>query len=363
MTILFRYMVREYLKIFAMCLSGLMTVYLVVDFFEKVRKFIRYDAELSAMFAYFALRTPAIVFQIAPMAVLMATLLTLGLLSRNHEITAMRSCGISLYRIALPFLVCAFCIALVLLGLSAVAMPVSSAQAEYVKAARIEKKPALATFTAQRPWLQAGPRLLINVEAVDPDGSTLRGVTLYRLTDTFQLDAITESRELRYEGDGWTMHQAVQRTLFPDGRLRTDTFDRLPVSLSQKPEDFRSWAKMESEEMTLPALADYTDRLRRDGYSFSRPLTDFHGRIAFPFVCVVMTLVGIALSLRRTGVRGSGIAVGIGQALALGFLYWAAHSVAIAFGRTAVLTPMVAGWLANLMFFSFGCYLLLNVRQ
>ncbi|HMZ56656.1 MAG TPA: LptF/LptG family permease, partial [Nitrospira sp.] len=97
MTILFRYMLREYVKIFGMCFSGLMTIYLVIDFFEKVRRFLRYDAHALDVLAYFVLKMPAISYQIAPLAVLMATLLTIGLLSRSHEITAMRSCGISLY--------------------------------------------------------------------------------------------------------------------------------------------------------------------------------------------------------------------------------------------------------------------------
>src|SRR5918992_1654837 len=138
MTILFRYLVREYMKIFLMCFAGLMTVYLVVDFFEKVRRFIRFDAEVIHIVAYFLLRTPAISFQIAPLGILMATLLTLGMFSKNHEITAMRSCGISLLRTAMPFLLFSLAITVGLFGLSAVVIPLSSAGAEYVKTALIE---------------------------------------------------------------------------------------------------------------------------------------------------------------------------------------------------------------------------------
>ena len=104
MTILFRYILREYAKIFFMCFAGLMTIYLVIDFFEKIRRFLRYDSDIISMLTYFALKIPAISFQIAPFAILMATLLTLGLLSRSNEITAMRCCGISLLWITSPFL-------------------------------------------------------------------------------------------------------------------------------------------------------------------------------------------------------------------------------------------------------------------
>ncbi len=363
MTILFRYILREYSKVFLMCFAGLMTVYLVVDFFEKVRKFIRYDAELLTILGYFALRTPSITFQIAPLAVLMATLLALGMLSRNHEITAMRSCGISLYRIAFPFVAFSLTVSLVLFGISAWVMPYATAQAEYVKTAQIEKKSGLATFKADRPWIQIDNHTLMNIEVVEPDGAILRGISLYQLGPDFRLAEITEAADVRYGPEGWVLHKGVSRSLLPDGRLVTERFHAKPIRMSQTPEDFNTWAVVESEEMTLPALRSYIDRLRKDGYSFARMLTDYYGRIAFPFVCLVMTIVGIALSLRRSGVRGSGMAVGIGQALVIGFLYWTTHSVAIAFGRSGALAPLMAGWIANLLFLSFGLYLFLKVRQ
>jgi lipopolysaccharide export system permease protein len=56
------------------------------------------------------------------------------------------------------------------------------------------------------------------------------------------------------------------------------------------------------------------------------------------------------------------MAIGIGQALAVGFCYWATHSIAIALGRGGMLAPPLAGWMANLLFASFGLYLLLKVR-
>jgi lipopolysaccharide export system permease protein len=123
MSILFRYIFREYGKVFLMCFSALMTVYLVIDFFEKIRRLLRFDADWLDVLTYFLLKTPAISFQIAPLAILMATLLTFGLLSRGHEITAMRSCGISLLWIASPFIAFATGISLVLLLFSSIVIP------------------------------------------------------------------------------------------------------------------------------------------------------------------------------------------------------------------------------------------------
>lgn len=363
MTILFRYILREHLKTFTMCFTGLLTVYLVIDFFEKLRRFLRYDAELLTMLEYFLLRTPFISFQVAPFAVLMATLLTLGVLSRNNEITAMRSCGISLPRIAAPFVCFALGIALILLLFSAVVIPTANSQADYVLKTRIEKRSMALTFKADRPWVRAGNRTLMNVEVVEPDGHTLRGVHLYQLDAPFALSEVIEAKEARYGAEGWILISGIQRTLLANGSVTTQAFEQRPLDLSQTPEDFQNWLTGETEEMTLAELRAYIDRLQKDGYNPARFLTDYHSRIAFPFVSVVMTLVGIALSQRRSGLRGGGMAIGIGQALVLGFLYWTSHSVAIALGRTSVLWPVMAGWIANLLFLSLGLYLLLRVRH
>lgn len=363
MTILFRYILREQLRIFAMCFAGLMTVYLVVDFFEKVRKFVRYDAELSAILWYFLLKTPGIAYQITPLAVLMATLLTMGVFSRNNEVTAMRSCGISLYRLASPFLFFTLVISMGLFAIGAVVMPVATDRAEYVKSAFIEKKSSPPSFKTDRLWLRLKNHTLMNIDLVDQDGATLRGISLYQLGPDFRLMEFTEAREVRYEGHGWFLHQATRRSLLPGGGLVIETLERTPVELSQTPEDFRNWLSVESDQMTLKQIRAYIDRLQKDGYNTARFSTDYHARVAFSFVSVVLAIVAIALSLVRAGMRGGGMAMGIGLALVIGFLYWTTHSFAIALGRTGVLAPVMAGWIGNLLFLSVGLHLFLRVRQ
>src|SRR5688572_23000663 len=132
MSILFRYIFREYGKVFVMCFSALMTVYLVIDFFEKIRRLLRFDADWLDILTYFLLKTPAISFQIAPLAILMATLLTFGLLSRGHEITAMRSCGISLLSLTSPSLVFSAGLTRVLLLFRSTIIPLPASKSEQI---------------------------------------------------------------------------------------------------------------------------------------------------------------------------------------------------------------------------------------
>ncbi len=362
MTILFRYILREYAKIFLMCFSGLMTIYLVIDFFEKVRRFLRYDANMLDVLTYFALKTPAISFQITPLAILMATLLTLGLFSRNNEITAMRSCGISLPWIASPFLIFATLISLILLSFSSTVIPLASEQAEQIRLVKIEKKPTPSTVKPARPWARTDANTLMHVSEIEIGGTILHNVHLYHLQNGFRLDRMTEAAAAQYTPDGWLLTQGNQRRFNPNGTVALVEFAQQPIDLSLIPDDFTTWLSGDSDTMTAREIRQYLARFKDEGFSFARLRTDYYGRLAFPFVAIIMVIVGIALSLRRSGVRGGSMAMGIGQAFVVGFCYWTTHSIAIALGRGGALDPMLAGWMANLLFASFGLYLLLKVR-
>lgn len=362
MTILFRYLLREYGKIFTMCFSGLMTIYLVIDFFEKVRRFLRYDADWLDVLIYFLLKAPAISYQIAPLAMLMATLLTFGLLSRSHEITAMRSCGISLRWIISPFIVFAAGITLVLLLFSSAVIPLAAGKSEEIRTTRIEKKPPASAVTLKQPWTRVGADSLMQVTSVSVGGELLGGVRLFQFDRNFQLADMTEADEARYADSTWTLYQGRRRQFSPDGTVTTTVFDRQAIVMTLIPDDFTTWLAGDSELMTFHDIRAYSRRRQQQGSQTARLQTDYYSRIAFPFVTVVMVLVGIAMSLRRSGIRGGSMAMGIGQALAIGFCYWTTHSIAIALGRGGALTPLVASLMANVLFLSYGLYLMFKVR-
>jgi lipopolysaccharide export system permease protein len=362
MKILFRYMLREFARIFLMCFAALLTIYLIIDFFEKVRRFLRYDSGFIAILTYFALKIPAISLQIAPLAILMATLLTLGLLSRNNEITAMRSCGISLFWIASPFLLFATGVALILLAFSSTIIPLASEKAEEVRLIQIEKHPAPMTVKATKPWARISADALMRINEIGVGGETLRGLQFFHFDHAFRLRQMTEAAEAHYTPEGWVLSKGNHRRFQPDNTVDLILFAEQSVDIPLIPFDFSTSLAGNSETMTFRQIRNYVGRFQDEGLSFARLLTDYYSRVAFPLVTVIMVLVGIALSLRRSGVRGGSMAMGIGQAFIVGFCYWTTHSIAIALGRGGVLVPMLAGWLANLLFLSFGLYLLLKVR-
>lgn len=363
MTILFRYILREFSKIFGMCFAGLVTIYLVIDFFEKVRRFLRYESGILPILAYFALKIPSISFQVAPFAILVSTLLTLGLLARSNEITAMRSCGISLLWMSSPFLLFAGAVSVVLLTFSSTVIPLASEKAEEVRVIQIEQKPAPVTIQAAQPWARISANALMKIGEIDTTGTTVRRVRIFYFRSPFQLERLTEAEEARYSPNGWILRNGHHRQFLEGDTAKLVQFTEQLIEIPLIPDDFSSSLIGNSETMTFREIQNYLGRFRHEGFSFTRLLTDYYSRVAFPLVTVVMVVVGIALSLRRSGVRGGSMAVGIGQAFIVGFCYWTTNAIAIALGRGGALAPVLAGWMANAVFLSFGLYLLLKVRH
>src|SRR5712692_3155866 len=363
MPLLMSYLLREHLRVFIPCLAGVATVYFVVDFVEKIRKFVTYQAELRHILWYFILKCPGILFQIIPLAVLMSTLLTLAILSRHNEITAMRSSGISLYWVSVPFLVVAQALRMLMLWASDALIPGANQQAEVMREYRIEGKAPSAVVQGSEIWVRLSDQTLMKGDLPDDNAPRIYGVNLYRLEQDFTIRELVSARELLYENEGWILVSGISRTFQGDQGVRSQSFDRLPVQLNQKPEDFRHTVRIDSEALSLRELAAYVERLRQDGYNPARYATDLFGRTAFPFVCLIMALIGLTMSLMETGSRGTGLVRGVGYSLLVGFLYWSTHSVALALGRSNVLPALLAGWTANILFLCFAWYLFLRVRQ
>ncbi|MFO0699126.1 MAG: LptF/LptG family permease [Nitrospira sp.] len=244
-----------------------------------------------------------------PFAVLVATLLTLGLLSRSNEITAMRSCGVSLLWMSSPFLLFAGSMSVVLLSFSSTIIPLASEKAEEVRAIQIEQKPAPVTIKAVQPWARISTNSLMKVAEIDAEGKTLRGIRIFYFRPPFQLDRITEAEEARYATDGWVLRNGHHRQFHSSENVELARFSEQPITIPLIPDDFTSSLVGNSETMTFRDIHNYLERFRQEGFTFSRLLTDYHDRMALPLVTVVMVLIGIALSLRRSGVRGGNMTV------------------------------------------------------
>lgn len=359
MTLLSRYITSIYLKILMLTVSSFTAIYLIIDFLEKLRRFSRGQGEPHYIVLYFLYKIPAIINQIMPLAVLMSTLLTLGILSRSSEIIAMQSSGISLKRIAKPLLVIAFVLSLFTFFSNEAIIPTTSQQQKYVDEVLIQGKNPSTFFRLNNIWFR-DKNYILQARLFVPTTWTLKGVTLWQTTEGMQPVKRLEAEEGVWNGQSWTLQNVVEKS-FSSGKVtETRKVSLLPVPVQLKVNDLKVWDK-NADDMGFFKLKRYTEKLRKAGYDATRYQAQMYSKVSMPFACLIMAFVGIPFSLRSG--RSSGVALGIGLSIGIGFAYFVINAILISLGSTGVLPPLVAAWAANFIFALSAIWLTLTMHH
>lgn len=359
MSIINRYIVSTYLRLIGLCAGSFVAIYLVIDFLEKVGRFTRAQGSAYNILLFFIYKIPEIANQITPLAVLMATLLTLGMLSRQSEIIAMRSCGISMTRITAPLLITAFIISIGTFIIAEFVMPVSFSRMQYIQNVLIEKKSPNAFFKQQNIWYKE-ENTLLQARIFDPSALALKGVTIWHMEAGMRPIERIEADTAVFSDSGWHLKNVVIRGMSGGDLKATTKIMELPVPLKLKVADLKVLEK-EAGSMGLFALERYCNKLRKGGYDDTRYRAQLHSRVSLPFATLVMAFLGIPFALRSG--RTSGIAVGIGISLGIGFCYFAINAVLLSLGQAGILPPFVSAWAANFIFAGIGVWLAMTVNR
>jgi len=356
MELLSRYIVKIFLRNFALSLGSFVGVYLLVDFFEKVDNFVEKSAPAKLYLGYFLNAIPLFVTQVAPLAVLMAAFITIGSLSRTGELTAMRAGGLSLYRIARPIILTTCVITVLLIINQEFILPGSTGTMN-----RIMKEEVKGISHPQRIrnqiWVRDG-NSIVHIEQVIPNEGVLQGITFFELDENFRIIARTDAGSGQYADSGWQFRNIKRRLFNPgDGEMVSASLARREsLPFNKKPADFRQDDPHEWE-LNFLDLRTLATRMQDDGYDATRYLVNMHAHIASPFACLVMVLLGIPFALNRG--RNTSLALGIVISVLVGVAYFMLHSIATAFGYSGVLPPLLATWSANILIGLTGLWLVL----
>lgn len=360
MTLLNRYILRTFARIFFLSLAAFVGIYFLVDFFEKVDDFIEHQASLTQYLLYFSNEVPLIVSQVTPLAILMGVFMTLGSFSRTNELTAMRSGGVSLWRITMPLLGASLLAALAILAANEFLIPLCAKKANYVMQTEVKGKPELA-LKRDRLWLREGNSIL-NVRLAQPEQQTLQGVSIFQIDDNFRLQSRTDAAQATFDGKEWTLNNLLEFRFDPASTeiIGIERLKKKKTELAKTPADFQGTTHS-NEELGYRELRDLSRKLQAEGYDATRHRVDMQARLAMPFACVIMAFLGIPFALKKG--RGTNLAVGVALSVAIGISFHILQAMLLAFGYSSVIPPLVAAWSANLLFLLLGVWMLLSARE
>jgi lipopolysaccharide export system permease protein len=360
MSIITRYITREFLKLFLLCLITCVALFFVIDFsVQYIENLEKYNPPFLLSLAACLFKLPQMFYWLFPVATLLATFLTLALFSRNNEITAMKASGISAYSIVTPLLVASVCIMVISFCNQELALPAASQKAKYIENIQIKQKKGRRLLKQDRFWYRTEDAIC-NIELFEHNTNTLYGITVFYFSDGFTLARRLDARHGKWINGRWHFFDVVTRTFTPEGVQRVETAAEKVMSLTETPEDFKL-ARKEPEEMSFLELREYIAKIQRAGYKVPEYIPYLHAKLSFPFTCLIMPIIAIPFALRIG--RGGGIPRGIGASLLIGFSYFVLYNFGISLGKGGVLSPLFSAWAANIFFATLGTYYLLRVRQ
>jgi LPS export ABC transporter permease LptG len=362
--ILDEYVVREFLNTFLLVLAGFVLLMLVFTFFDLVGDIIRNHVPLATVGAYLVNLTPDMLYQIAPLAVLIATLVTFGVLNRNSEIIAMKATGISLYRLVVPIVSIAAVLSVCLFLFDQYYLPQANRRQEALRNI-IKGRPAQTVLHPEHNWIfgqpHAGePGRIFYYEFFDPDRKEFANLSVFEFDpSTFSLTRrIFAARVFRDpDKDSWRFEDGWVRDMTGPEPISYREFRQTEFSEIHEDPGYFTKENLQSQEMNFGQLDGYIRDLRQSGFDTMRLRVALWHKVAYPLIAVVMAVLAIPFALSM-GRRGSltAIAVAIGVALA----YFVVNGTFEAMGNVNYLPAALAAWASDILFALVGGYLLLR---
>ncbi|MFQ5889942.1 MAG: LptF/LptG family permease [Gemmatimonadota bacterium] len=356
MRLLDRYLLRQYLRIFLVCVLGVPFLFIVIDLTDSIERYLD-GVGRGAVLLHYLLQFPYWMLVAFPVAALLAAVFTISSMTRHFEITAAKASGVSFYRMAAPLLLAGLLISVVALAITEL-VP---------KTNRLAKEalgdPGFRSRTSRASFVYRGEEgRLYRIRRLEADRGRISDIQIEREGTGFGYPTYkVTAPEARWDSAAgqWVLEEGRVR-FFPDpettitlrfAELRQRAFTETPRDLLAGDRD--------PEEMGYVELGRFIESIQRSGGTALDLQVDRMLKIAYPLTCLIIVLFGapLANSTRRGGAT---LAIGIGLGITMIFLILI--RLAQALGAGGVLPPVAAAWLPNGLFLAAGLVLMVRVR-
>jgi LPS export ABC transporter permease LptG/LPS export ABC transporter permease LptF len=362
--ILDQYVVVEFLNMFALVLMGFILLMLVFTVFDLLGDILRNRIPLATVGDYLINLTPLFLYQLAPLAVLIAVLVTFGVLNRNSEIIAMKATGISLYRLVVPVVSIAAVLAVSLFLFDEYYLPQANKRQDALRNVIKGKPPQTVTHPEQN-WIfgepsKNEPGRIFYYRFFDPDRNEFANISVFEFNPaTFALTRRIYAAKAAWDEDTntWNFQDGWVNDIEGDHTSGFRDFKQTSFSEIHEDPGYFNKESLQAKEMNFGQLERYIGDLRQSGFDTMKLRVALWQKLSYPLIAIVMAVIAIPFALSM-GRRGSltGIAVAIGVALA----YFVVDQLFGALGNVNYLPAALAAWSSDILFGLVGGYLLLQ---
>lgn len=355
------YILSSFLFYFVVLLFTFVTLTEVFNFFELLGDVFRNQVPIAELFRYLFFLSPKLIYDAAPVSVLVATLVSFGILTKHNEITALKACGVSLHRLSLPVLFAGAALSAGLFAFDHAVATGANVIQERLRN-RIKGRPVQTYLRPQSPWIFGrGPRIYYYRYLNENEG-VLGGVSVYELDSSgYRLARHIYAERARWEPSlgTWVFQNGWVRDFGGAGGFRVFAGDTATFAgLDETPSWFVKEVKT-YRQMTAGQLGAYIAEMRQSGFNTIPLQVQYHKKYSTPLFALVMALLSVPFAF-LTGARGA--LTGVGVSLGIGVAYFALNYLFEQLGNAAQLPPHLAAWSPNALFALAGLYMMSRMR-
>ena len=354
------YLLRQFFYYFLVLLLGFVLIFDAFTLFDLLGDISKNHIPASMVLNYFRYLVPLMVYQLSPLASLVATLVTLAVLAKNNEVIAFKASGISLYRLVLPLTLAGCVLAGAMFLLDDTFLPYANQRQDALRN-EIKGRPAQTYFQPAHQWIFGENDKVFNYELFDWERQLFGGLSIFELDPkTFQMRRRVFATRATWEAseNAWVLTGGWVRDFDGNKVTRYLPFkvDSLP-EFTEAPNYFRREVR-QSAQMNWRQLGQYIASLGQAGFDTSRLSVQWQKKFAFPLIAAIIVFLGAPFAF-LVGTRGAvgGLAVAVG----IGIVYWATAALFEAMGSVGQLPPILAGWAPDAIFGFLAIYFFLKM--
>lgn len=327
---------------------------------EKLDDFIDQNVDNKVIIEYYIVFIPEIIRLMLPVSVLLAGLFTVGKLSTQNELTAIKSSGVSFYRFTAPFMITTLVISFVAIYFGGYIVPEANKQRIFLERTYLKKG---IVYAGSNIYFQDGKNKIVTISYFNTKDKRANRVSIqeFDLINTTQMISRIDAQSMVYDTTSlnWIAYNGAKRfiyekndSLFEFSELQIEGLNFLPDDVIQK--------QRKPDEMNLQELKNYATSQLNAGNNPINIEIEYYSRIAFAFASFVVILFGLTLSANK---RKGGTAIQFGINILLTFIYLVFMKISQAFGKNGLLHPFLTAWMANIVFFMAGVINLIRIKK
>jgi LPS export ABC transporter permease LptF/LPS export ABC transporter permease LptG len=354
------YILRRFFIFFSLMLAGFLLLFHSFTFFELLNDIAKNQIPFLVVFEYFWYLTPLLIYQLLPLAVLVAVIVTMSVLAKSNELVAFKASGVSLYRLAVPLLGAGLALAGAMMLFDNTYLPNANKRQDALRN-QIKGRPAQTFFQPRRQWIFGQGMRLYNYGLFDPENRLFGALNVFELNpETFQMRRRVYAARATWNDSlkTWNLEDGWVRDFDGAAIKQFVPFRQIQLSELTEPPAYFFREVRPYHQMNLRELGQYIGDLQQAGFDVARISVQWHKKLAYPLMAPIIVLLGIpfAAVFRARSTMG-----GVALSVAVGIGYWAVSALFEAMGSVGQLPPFLAAWSPDTIFAFLGIYFFLKM--